>query len=153
MCLHYFNFICKEIAGARLFIPILSTLPATFSVWLWPTGYNSCLPRWRVCWLKDFSCARKQCHENHPWGGRIDDPDGAQQRFHLPHECAWHPAQPASQQAGEPRRARGCHCHGHQAEDYWDFTGRGPNGREVTKHLTVPIGLTSYTFCSRSILC
>ena len=43
MCLHYFNLICKERAGAgmMLFFLIFSALPATFSVWLRPTDITA----------------------------------------------------------------------------------------------------------------
>lgn len=69
------------------------------------------------------SCARQQCHEDHPRSGRDDDTDGAQQRLHLPSECARRTAHRPPQQAGEPRRAGGCDSDGHQAEGYRDFTG------------------------------
>lgn len=69
------------------------------------------------------SCARQQCHEDHPRGGRDDDPDGAQQGLHLPGERARCTAQRTSQQTGESRRAGGCDGDGHQAEGHRDFTG------------------------------
>lgn len=85
---------------------------------------NACLPRSHVCWLVGFSVPGEQCHENHPWGGRWW-PRWCSAEALSSHECAWHSAQPAPQQAGEPSHwSRGRHCHGHQAEDHWDFTGK-----------------------------
>lgn len=80
MCLQCLNSIGKERATAvpMLPFPVLHTLPVLPVFGLGVANRILQLLLWglSVLTLGLFLC-RKQCHENHPWGGRDDDPDGA----------------------------------------------------------------------------
>lgn len=82
-------------------------------------------------------------------GGRDDDPDGAQQRLYLPHECAWHSAQPTTPASREPHWSRGTSPSWTPSWRSLNFTGKGLMGGKQQAP-TCACWLNVLTFCSRS---
>lgn len=66
---------------------------------------------------------REQRHEDHPWGRRDDDSNGAEQRVCISHQYPWHPAKHSPKQASQHCRQWRCDRNEHQIENHWDFAG------------------------------